>query len=306
VPTADGLEDVVMRVLTTPVPMPTEDLALSSGIIDKLQDLLSKSEGLLIISGPPDSGKTTTAHSLLRNINTSERKIWTVEDPIEINQEGLRQIQINTQVNWTFGEALRVLTHAGPDVIFVGDTPDQETAKAVVEASLGGRLVLSSMRANGTADCVLKLLNFGLDAFNVADALLGVLSQRLVRRLCSVCKTFHAMSDDEVKDLAQRYCTDTDLSPAVVISRWQSAGTLAVFSRVGCEQCNHTGYKGRIGLHELLWGSPAMMAKIRARADAAEILRVAVAQGTKTLRQDGIEKMLQGQTDLHEIKTVCP
>jgi type II secretory ATPase GspE/PulE/Tfp pilus assembly ATPase PilB-like protein len=310
-PTTDDLEDVVMRMVSAPEAIAVGDLDLTPQVLDKLKDLAVKPQGLLLVCGPAGSGKTTTLHSLLGHINTSDRKIWTAEDPIEITQDGLRQVEINAKIGWTFAAVLRGLLNAGPDVIMVGETRDFETAKAVVEASLTGRLVLSALRANSAAETVVRLLNLGLDPFNLADALLAVVGQRLVWRLCTACRTPYAMSADETEILAQHYCFNTELNPAEVISRWrtQFAGngdSLTIFSPTGCEECNHTGYKGRIGVYELLLASPAMTKKIHAKADVEEISRVATTEGMQTIRQDGIEKILQGHTDLDQVQAVCP
>ena len=259
--------------------------------------------------GPTGSGKTTTLHSLLNFINTPERKIWTVEDPVEITQDGLRQVQVQTKIDWTFGAVLRSFMRADPDVIMVGETRDPETAKTVIEASLTGHLVFSTMHTNSAAESVVRLLDFGLDPFNFADALLGIVGQRLARRLCGECKTTYNATTEEIEMLAHEYSFETDVDQAALIKRWhthygRAGGKIALFKAGGCELCGGTGYKGRLGIHEVLMATQAVKKKIHARASVPEVLKVAVEEGMLTLRQDGIEKILQGHTDWEQIRTV--
>jgi type II secretory ATPase GspE/PulE/Tfp pilus assembly ATPase PilB-like protein len=310
-PTADGLEDVVMRILAAPKALPVEAIGLAPKVLEDLKGLAVKPQGLLFVCGPTGSGKTTTLHSLLGYINTPDRKIWTVEDPVEITQDGLRQVHVHTKIGWTFAAILRSFLRADPDVIMVGETRDIETAKTVVEASLTGHLVLSTLHTNGAAESVVRLLDFGLDPFNFADALLGVIGQRLARRLCPVCRKPRMASKEEVDNLVHHYCFDTELNPEEVSDRWQrqhqgKGGALTLYSANGCGQCDHTGYKGRVGVYELLVATPGIKKKIHSRANVPEILRAACADGMFIMRQDGIEKVLQGHTDLEQIQAVCP
>ena len=309
IPTTEGLEDIVMRILAAPKAVSIESLGLSQYGIEGLKKLALKPHGLLFVCGPTGSGKTTTLHSLLNFINTPERKIWTVEDPVEITQDGLRQVQVQAKIDWTFAAVLRSFMRADPDVIMVGETRDPETAKTVIEASLTGHLVFSTMHTNSAAESVVRLLDFGLDPFNFADALLGVVGQRLARRLCGHCKTSYHASEEEIKVLAYEYCFETDLIEDEVIQRWRSqfgrdGGHIALFKAKGCDLCSGGGYKGRLGIHEVLIATAAVKKKIHARANVPEVLKVAVSEGMMTLRQDGIEKIFQGHTDWEQIRTV--
>jgi type II secretory ATPase GspE/PulE/Tfp pilus assembly ATPase PilB-like protein len=309
IPTTEGLEDIVMRILAAPKAVSIESLGLSSYAIDGLKKLALKPHGLLFVCGPTGSGKTTTLHSLLNFINTPERKIWTVEDPVEITQDGLRQVQVQAKIDWTFAAVLRSFMRADPDVIMVGETRDPETAKTVIEASLTGHLVFSTMHTNSAAESVVRLLDFGLDPFNFADALLGVVGQRLARRLCNHCKTWHEAGDEELDMLASEYCFDTDLDKDTILMRWRQQyskndGVITLYKAAGCDLCNDSGYKGRLGVHELLIATTAVKKKIHARANVPEILQVAVSEGMLTLRQDGIEKIFQGQTDWEQIRAI--
>jgi len=309
IPTTEGLEDIVMRILAAPKAVSIESLGLSAYNLEGLKKLAIKPHGLLFVCGPTGSGKTTTLHSLLSYINTPDRKIWTVEDPIEITQEGLRQIQVHAKIEWTFAAALRSLLRADPDVIMVGETRDPETAHTVIEASLTGHLVFSTMHTNSAVESVVRLLDLGLDPFNFADALLGVVGQRLARRLCTSCHRAYSASDDELEMLAHEYCAETDLAPADVLAQWRKqymleSGGITLFSAEGCPKCEDSGYKGRVGIHELLINSAGIKRKIHAKANVPEILHAAMAQGMRTLRQDGIEKIFQGHTNWEQIRTV--
>ena len=309
IPTTEGLEDIVMRILSAPKAVSIDTLGLSDYGLASLKKLVLKPHGLLFVCGPTGSGKTTTLHSLLNFINTPERKIWTVEDPVEITQDGLRQVQVQTKIDWTFSAVLRSFMRADPDVIMVGETRDPETAKTVIEASLTGHLVFSTMHTNSAAESVVRLLDFGLDPFNFADALLGMVGQRLARKLCLECKTSYQASEDEIDLLAYEYTFETELDKTALINRWRMqyarvGGRISLFKAVGCEQCAGIGYKGRVGIHEVLMATQAVKKKIHARASVSEILKVAVAEGMLTLRQDGIEKILQGHTDWEHIRTI--
>ena len=308
-PTTEGLEDVVMRILAAPKAVSIDSLGLSHYALEKLKKLAHKPHGLLFVCGPTGSGKTTTLHALLAFINTPERKIWTVEDPIEITQDGLRQVQVQTRIDWTFAAVLRSFMRADPDVIMVGETRDPETAKTVIEASLTGHLVFSTMHTNSAAESVVRLLDFGLDPFNFADALQGVVGQRLARRLCTQCRKVHSATDEELDLLVFEYCFETDLDPVAIRTQWitdygGASGKLNLYASPGCQHCNNSGYKGRVGIHELLVSTAAIRKKIHARATVVEILHTAMAEGMRTIKQDGIDKILQGHTDWDQIKAM--
>ena len=308
-PTTEGLEDIVMRILAAPKAVSIDGLGLAPYTLEGLKRLAHKPHGLLFVCGPTGSGKTTTLHAMLAFINTPERKIWTVEDPIEITQDGLRQVQVQTKIDWTFAAVLRSFMRADPDVIMVGETRDPETAKTVIEASLTGHLVFSTMHTNSAAESVVRLLDFGLDPFNFADALHGVVGQRLARRLCPQCRKVRTATTDELDLLLFEYCFETELDPEEIRKHWLKqyggkSGQISLFASPGCSACGGSGYKGRVGIHELMITTSAIRKKIHARATVVEILQTAMAEGMRTIKQDGIEKVLQGHTDWDQVKAM--
>ncbi len=310
VPTTSGLEDVVMRVLAASSPVPVAELGLDQEALQSVKRLISKPHGLFLVCGPTGSGKTTTLHSLLAFLNTAERKIWTAEDPIEITQAGLRQVQVNAKIGWTFAVAMRSFMRADPDVIMVGEMRDAETAKIGIEASLTGHLVLSTLHTNSGPESIVRLLDLGMDPFNFADALLGVLAQRLAKRLCPECKIGYAPDSAELKRLLLEYCDDTPIDAREQLQGWVARhggahGQITLFRAHGCEHCDDTGYHGRIGLHELLVADPTTRQLIQSRAPVAEVKGAAMLAGLRTLKQDGIEKVLQGLTDMRQVNAVC-
>ena len=320
VPSQGGVEDIVMRILAGGEPMPMDSIGLSERNLATVKDLMAKPYGLFFVCGPTGSGKTTTLHSILGHINTPETKIWTVEDPVEITQKGLRQVQMNPKAGITFATAMRAFLRADPDVIMVGEMRDKETTSIGIEASLTGHLVLSTLHTNSAAESVTRLLDMGMDPFNFADALLGVLAQRLAKRLCPKCKKPHVADDAEIESLLSEFAAElegTDVwqrdpadSRAVLRAEWvrrfgNDKGELILYAPVGCEVCGGTGYKGRVGLHELLVGSDTVKRLIQERARVAQILATGLAEGMRTLRQDGVEKVLQGITDMKQVRAVC-
>jgi type II secretory ATPase GspE/PulE/Tfp pilus assembly ATPase PilB-like protein len=309
IPTTEGLEDVVMRILAAPKAVSMDTLGLSSYAMAGLKKFAGSPHGLVFVCGPTGSGKTTTLHSILSYINTPERKIWTVEDPVEITQDGLRQVQVQPRIDWTFAAVLRSFLRADPDVIMVGETRDQETARTVIEASLTGHLVFSTMHTNSAAESVVRLLDLGLDPFNFGDALLGVVGQRLARRLCASCRKPYAAGDEELAMLAYEYCVDTPLKADEILAGWRKVhagpnGSITLHKAQGCDECNGSGYKGRLGIHELLINTAAVKRKIMARANVSEITEQAIMEGMATLRQDGIAKILQGYTDWEQVRAI--
>ena len=311
IPTAQGMEDVVLRLLSAPRAMSLAQLGLMPRVLEGLKSAVARPYGLVFVCGPTGSGKTTTLHSLLGHINSPERKIWTVEDPVEITQEGLCQVQVNARIGLGFVDVLRSFMRADPDVVMVGETRDAETARTVISASLTGHLVLSTMHTNSAAESVVRLLDFGLDPFNFSDALLAIVSQRLVRRLCPSCRKPRVASREELNALAKEYCREDpppDAGEVVVgwLGRYANAeGGITLHGPHGCEHCDQSGYKGRLGVHELLIASPRIKALVQARASTAEVSGAAMAEGMLSLRQDGIEKVLQGHTDMRQIQAVC-
>jgi type II secretory ATPase GspE/PulE/Tfp pilus assembly ATPase PilB-like protein len=309
IPTAGGLEDVVMRILAAPRALSLEQLALPPRDLDHLKTMAARSYGLLFVCGPTGSGKTTTLHSLLSHINTPDRKIWTVEDPVEITQDGLCQVQVNPKLGLTFPEVLKSFLRADPDVIMVGETRDAETARTVTAASLTGHLVFSTMHTNSAVESVLRLLDLDVDAFNFSDALLGVVGQRLVRKLCH-CKRPHLASQEEIDALAHEYCRETHQAPEEIAARWRSRygnaeGQITLYAPGGCPECDNSGYKGRLGVYEVLANTPAIKKAIQQKAPSDEILRLAVADGMTTLEQDALEKTMQGHLDLKQVLASC-
>jgi type II secretory ATPase GspE/PulE/Tfp pilus assembly ATPase PilB-like protein len=312
IPTNNGLEDVVMRLLASAKPIPLDGLGLSPKNLAKLKPMIERPYGLVLCVGPTGSGKTTTLHSALGAINRPDRKIWTAEDPVEITQSGLRQVQVNPKIDWTFARALKAFLRADPDVIMVGEVRDQETAHIVVEASLTGHLVLSTLHTNTAPETITRLLDMGLDTFNFADALIGVLAQRLVRRICKNCRTERPATSNEIDELIADFLSTApegaaDLTPAAVQADWQQRfakdGTLMRYHAVGCKQCSDTGLKGRLGIHELMPNDRELRHLIQTRATATELQACAMRNGMRTLRQDGIERVLQGLTTIEEVRS---
>lgn len=254
---------------------------------------------MILVVGPTGSGKTTTLHSGLAQINKTSRKIWTAEDPVEITQVGLRQVQVNPRIGFTFATALRSFLRLDPDVIMVGEMRDEETASTAVEASLTGHLVFSTLHTNSAPETVTRLLEMGLDPYSFSDSLVCVLAQRLARRLCTDCKESYHPSPAEFDDLVDEY------------GRSEFAGTglglsdVVMFRAVGCDRCGHTGYRGRLGIHEVLECTDAVKVLIKHRADTDNVREQASRDGMTTLKQDGILKVLSGLTDILEVRRVC-
>jgi type II secretory ATPase GspE/PulE/Tfp pilus assembly ATPase PilB-like protein len=198
-----------MRVLAGAKPIPLPLIGLPADVLARLKELVIKPYGLFLICGPTGSGKTTTLHSVLGFINSPDRKIWTAEDPIEITQEGLRQVQVNSSIGWTFAAAMRSFLRADPDVIMVGEIRDVETAKIAIQASLTGHMVFSTLHTNSAAESMVRLLDLGMDPFNFSDALVGILAQRLTRRYCYACKEAYTPDGEEIQGLAEEYCPET-------------------------------------------------------------------------------------------------
>ncbi|HET9312954.1 MAG TPA: GspE/PulE family protein, partial [Nitrospira sp.] len=300
-PTAGNNEDIVMRLLTAKEPMPLEAMEFAPSTLTGLLEVIDKPHGILLCVGPTGSGKTTTLHAVLHRLNTDARKIWTAEDPIEITQEGLRQVQVLPKIGFTFAAALRSFLRADPDVIMIGEMRDKETAEVAVEASLTGHLVLSTLHTNSAVETVTRMLDLGCDPFNFADAMQGVLAKRLCKRICGHCKEMYHPTVQEYDKLVREYGSaswDTlDVPPygdAFTLSRGR-----------GCDHCNHTGFKGRVALHELLRGSDELRNLIQNRAKTAEMISLAKKAGMITLIQDGILKVIAGLTTYDQVRTVA-
>jgi type II secretory ATPase GspE/PulE/Tfp pilus assembly ATPase PilB-like protein len=320
IPSQGGVEDVVMRILNSGDPIPMDKLGLSPYNMTRLKEVISKPYGLFFVCGPTGSGKTTTLHSILGSLNKPDTKIWTAEDPVEITQKGLRQVQVNRKAGLDFATVMRSFLRADPDIIMVGEMRDQETVSIGIEASLTGHLVFATLHTNSAPESIIRLLDMGMDPFNFADALLGVLAQRLAKRLCPDCRKSHVASEEEIQSLLTEYADElrhTELwkrDPAVAMkhlhAEWvktfsNEKGEFILYAPVGCERCNDTGYRGRVGLHELLVGSDEIKRNIQEHKRVAEMLATALNEGMRTLKQDGIEKVLQGITDIHQVRSVC-
>ena len=311
IPTANGLEDAVLRILASAKPLPLDSLGMSPYNLAHLKKAVERPYGMVLCVGPTGSGKTTTLHSALSFINTPERKIWTAEDPVEITQAGLRQVQVNPKIDWTFAKALRAFLRADPDVIMVGEIRDNETAQIAVESSLTGHLVLSTLHTNSAPETITRLLDMGMDPFNFADALLAVLAQRLVRRICSGCKTSTPATEDQIDELlndSQHIWGEHPQAPTreATLADWTKRyavdGRLMFFRGTGCAKCGNSGVKGRAGVHELLTVSKGVRQLIQQGARSEQIQHHAMGEGMRTLRQDGIEKVLAGVTTIEEVR----
>jgi len=301
VPTQGGLEDVVMRILAAGEPIPLEKIGLLDRNFDNFLHAVTKPYGLILVCGPTGSGKTTTLHSALAYINKTETKIWTAEDPVEITQKGLRQVQVKSKIGFNFAAAMRSFLRADPDVIMVGEMRDKETTHIGIEASLTGHLVFSTLHTNSAPESITRLLDMGMDPFNFADAILCIMAQRLVRTLCPDCKKAYTPGKEEYDDMVREYGPEAFERHVHV----PYSSDLAFYKPVGCERCNNTGYRGRMGIHELLMGNDPMKKLIQGRASMEQIRDQAIADGMTTLKQDGIEKIMAGKTDMLQVRKVC-
>ena len=318
IPTAGGVEDVVMRILANGEPIALEKLGLTPHNQARLQATVSKPYGLFYVCGPTGSGKTTTLHSILKFLNKPDTKIWTAEDPVEITQKGLRQVQINKKAGIDFALIMRAFLRADPDIIMVGESRDRETVSMGVEASLTGHLVFSTLHTNSAPESITRLMDMGMDPFNFADALLGILAQRLAKRLC-VCKESYVPATEEMRLFAAEYADELRHSKAweldyagesrKLVDQWMQtygeSGQIRLYRAVGCDKCNKTGYKGRVGLHELLVADDDVKKLIQERARVAVLFAASVEGGMRTLKMDGMEKVMMGLTDLKMVRQVC-
>ena len=319
IPTAGGVEDIVMRILAAGEPIPLDKLGLTKKNEADLKTTVSKPYGLFFVCGPTGSGKTTTLHSVLKFLNTPDTKIWTAEDPVEITQKGLRQVQVNKKAGLDFSVVMKAFLRADPDIIMVGEMRDKETTSTGIEASLTGHLVFATLHTNSAPESIIRLLDMGMDPFNFSDALLGILAQRLARRLCS-CKQSYTPEPAELTAFLREYCdelqntsrfkADPKGSMEAVYKDWVRAygndkGQLTFYKPVGCEKCGGGGFKGRCGLHELLIASDRIKKAIQEHARVAEMLGITLEEGMRTLKQDGMEKCLMGITHIKEVRSVC-
>jgi len=298
-PTVNSNEDVVMRILAASKPIPLDEMGMSERNLREMRGLINKPYGLILCVGPTGSGKTTTLHSALGSINTTDMKIWTAEDPVEITQPGLRQVQVQPKIGFDFAAAMRSFLRADPDVIMVGEMRDKETASTGVEASLTGHLVFSTLHTNSAPETITRLVDMGLDPFSFADALLGVLAQRLARGICKKCREQYTPDATDIGEIVQAFGEEEAAKRGVGRSDFK------LWRSPGCEACGKTGLKGRIAVHELLVADDAIKRAIAAKAAVEEVRKLAVAGGMTTLLQDGIEKAIAGKTDLKQVLAVC-
>ncbi|MGB9442988.1 MAG: ATPase, T2SS/T4P/T4SS family [Desulfobacterales bacterium] len=299
-PTAGGFEDVVMRILASAGAMKVDEMGLSERNLKVLKAVSASPYGLVLAVGPTGSGKTTTLHAILNHINTPGIKIWTAEDPIEITQVGLRQTEVKPKIGLDFARMMRAFLRADPDVIMIGEMRDTETAAIGVEASLTGHLVFSTLHTNSAPETITRLLDMGLNPLNFSDAFLGVLAQRLTRKLCTKCRQEYTLSADEFEtltaDFGKKYFDKTGI---------EYDAEMILHRAEGCEKCSGTGYRGRMGIHELMEGTPEVKLMIKKQASSEAILQQALKEGMFTLKQDGILKVIQGITDMAEVRRVC-
>jgi type II secretory ATPase GspE/PulE/Tfp pilus assembly ATPase PilB-like protein len=319
IPTAGGMEDVVLRILSAGEPIPLDQLGVTAHNLERLKALIARPYGLFFVCGPTGSGKTTTLHSILSYLNKPETKIWTAEDPVEITQKGLRQVQVNKKAGLDFATVMRAFLRADPDVIMVGEMRDRETVSIGIEASLTGHLVFATLHTNSAAESINRLLDMGMDPFNFADALIGILAQRLAKRLCPSCREAYVATPEEIRHLLVEYGGELAHTASwransqasaervhqVWLSQYASGGRFTLYRARGCDACAGSGYQGRVGLHELLSGTDILKHQIQARARVSDLLTTALNEGMHTLKMDGIEKVLSGITDLKQVRAVC-
>jgi type II secretory ATPase GspE/PulE/Tfp pilus assembly ATPase PilB-like protein len=319
IPTAGGVEDIVMRILSAGEPIALDKMGFSPRNLEQLHSAVAKPYGLFFVCGPTGSGKTTTLHSILKSLNTPDTKIWTAEDPVEITQKGLRQVQVNKKAGLDFSAVMRSFLRADPDIIMVGEMRDKETTSTGIEASLTGHLVFATLHTNSAPESITRLLDMGMDPFNFSDALLGILAQRLARRICT-CKQAYTPESAELTSFLREYCeelmgtarfkADPKAAMEGVYKEWvkqygNEKGQLTFYKPVGCDRCGGTGFKGRLGLHELLIANDKLKKLIQEHARVSEVLAQCLEDGMRTLKQDGMEKCLSGVTHIKEVRSVC-
>lgn len=291
VPTQFG-ERVVMRLLdkSTTV-LDLGEVGIRDNLRTKIEKLIKKPNGIVLVTGPTGSGKTTTLYAALTRINKPNLNILTVEDPIEYQLDGIGQMQVNPKINFTFASGLRAILRQDPDVVMVGEIRDTETAEIAIQASLTGHLVLSTLHTNDSPGAITRLLDMGIEPFLVSSSLLAVMGQRLIRRLCSNCKEPYELSAEELQELG--------LDPDEITDRraFRPGST-------DCENCQNTRYSGRTGIHELLVIDDSVRSLILQRLDSSSIKNAALLSGYETLRMDGARKVLEGLTSVEEVLLV--
>jgi type II secretory ATPase GspE/PulE/Tfp pilus assembly ATPase PilB-like protein len=296
IPTVAG-EGIVLRILAGNDAMPIEKINLAKHNIDTIKKMVLIPNGVILVVGPTGSGKTTTLHAILGFLNTPDKKIWTAEDPVEITQYRLQQVQVNPKIGFTFAKALRAFLRADPDVILIGEMRDKETANAGIEASLTGHLVLSTLHTNSAPETITRLLDLGIDPVNFSDACIGILAQRLIRTLCSSCKAQYVPSEVEVAFLHRQY-------GAEYIDELAFTPETKLCRTTGCPDCDYTGYRGRTGVHELLSMTPELRGLIYKGSSIPEMQHQAMQDGMRTLTQDTIIKVLNGEADIAQVQII--
>jgi type II secretory ATPase GspE/PulE/Tfp pilus assembly ATPase PilB-like protein len=299
-PTPGGYEDAVLRILSRAGALSLEDLALSENNLKVMKKTLAQPYGLILAAGPTGSGKTTTLHAALGHINKPGVKIWTAEDPVEVSQPGLRQVEVKPEIGLNFARVMRAFLRADPDVIMIGEMRDEETAAISIEASLTGHLVFSTLHTNNAAETVTRLLDMGFNPINFSDAFLGVVAQRLVRKLCEECRKGYQPSQEEFDEIVTEYGEAEFEGTGITFSP-----DLTLYRPEGCEVCSGTGYQGRLAIHEVMEGTKEIKGLIKKQATSETISDEARSQGLRTLHQDGISKALKGLTDIGEVRRVC-
>jgi len=287
VPTLYG-ESVVMRLLDkASVKFDFDALGFDGEPRDRFNQALEMPHGIILVTGPTGSGKSTTLYTALSRINTPERKIITVEDPVEYQLAGINQIQVKSQIGMSFASALRAIVRQDPDVIMVGEMRDLETARIAVQSALTGHLVLSTLHTNNAAGGVTRLLDMGVEDYLMTSTVNGIVAQRLVRRLCGHCREPYGPLPEVVADLRK--------------SGVAGPGELRLYHARGCEHCSGTGYLGRLLIAEVLLMSDELRQGILQHATASELQRLSEKAGMKTMYQDGLRKVLDGRTTLEEV-----
>jgi type II secretory ATPase GspE/PulE/Tfp pilus assembly ATPase PilB-like protein len=298
-PTAGRFEDVVLRILTLSSSYKLDDIGVRERNLTVLKKIIQRPYGLILCVGPTGSGKTTTLHAALGHVNKPGVKIWTAEDPVEITQAGLRQVQVRPKIGLDFARIMRGFLRLDPDIIMIGEMRDRETAAAAIEASLTGHLVLSTLHTNNAPETLTRLLDMGMNPLNISDSFLGVLAQRLVRKLCAKCQESYNPSEEEFQDIEADFG-----KKALAKAGYTYNSRLELFRSLGCENCSGSGYRGRIGIHELMEGTPEIKMLIKKHATSQELGKQAIKQGMETLKQDGIHKVFEGITDIREVRRV--
>lgn len=302
VPTQGRMEDVVLRILDAGEPLPLGKIGFSKSNYNNFVGAITQPHGLVFVCGPTGSGKTTTLHSAIAYINTTDTKIWTAEDPVEISQIGLRQVQVNPKIGFDFACAMRAFLRSDPDVIMLGEMRDRETTSIGIEASLTGHLVLSTLHTNSAPESITRLLDMGMDPFNFSDAILCILAQRLVRTTCIHCREPYHLSKEAFEELVREYGSSDQFEEHINIPYTDD---LILNRPRGCERCYNTGYAGRMALHELLLGTDEIKKLIQNSSPVEVIRNQAIKDGMNTLKQDGIAKIFSGYCDLLQIRKVC-